>query len=222
MKLSGIQNIIFDFGGIILNIDHLKPIEAFQNLGISDFASLYSQASQSHLFDLIETGRIQPAGFIEGLKKYCPLPLTEDQILLAWNSILLDIPLARIQLLEKLKTRYRTFLLSNSNQIHYDVYRQTLQNTSGHPDFDALFEKAYFSFNLHMRKPDAAIFEYVINTHHLIPEHTLFIDDSLQHIRGAQQCGLKTFWLQPPTEMTSLFEPETLEIADLPELFTHS
>lgn len=217
MKLSGIQNIIFDFGGVILNIDHLRPIEAFRKLGIPDFENLYSQAIQADLFDRLEKGTISPDAFRTSLKQICPIPLSDTLLDEAWNAILLDIPLFRIQLLEKLKTRYRTFLLSNSNQIHYDVYLETLRSTSGHPDFDALFEKAYFSFNMGMRKPDAEIFKFVLHTHHLIPEETLFIDDSIQHIQGAQQCGLKTYWLQAPVGMTDIFDPETLVIIDLPE-----
>lgn len=217
MQLTGIQNIIFDFGGVILNIDHLKPIEAFRKMGIEDFASLYSQAVQSELFDRLETGMINEHEFRCELKKLGNLNVSDVELDEAWNSILLDIPLPRIQLVERLKSRYRTFLLSNTNEIHYREYIKTLSNTSGHKDFESLFERTLFSFQTGKRKPLIKTFNWVLSTFRLNPKETLFIDDSQQHIDGAAICGINSLLLKPPLEITGIFDTETLEINDLPD-----
>ncbi|MBU2466379.1 MAG: HAD-IA family hydrolase, partial [Bacteroidetes bacterium] len=123
----------------------------------------------------------------------------------AWNALLLDIPKERIAVIEQAKQHYNVFLLSNSNEIHYDVYVRDLQLRFGYREFDQLFDKAYFSFDLHLSKPNPEIFEFVLDQHKLVPEQTLFIDDTLEHIESARSLGLQTFHLQKPTRVRDLF-----------------
>jgi putative hydrolase of the HAD superfamily len=171
-----IRNIIFDFGGVIINIDYKITIEEFKKLGIDNFEELYSQANQSNLFDDIEKGKISPQHFINGLLKLLPNGMSPNQVVHAWNAMLLDIPKSRIELLQELSAKYRIFLLSNTNSIHIDAALRTWNKISDEP-IESVFETAYFSHVVGMRKPNVEIFNYVCDKHELNTQETLFIDD---------------------------------------------
>src|ERR1041384_5970782 len=113
-----IQNIIFDFGGVILNIDYKLTEQAFAKLGLKDFDRIYSQATQQELFDVFEKGLMTAEQFREGIRKHIDKPVSDPEIDRAWNSMLLDLPDERVRLLDKLRTKHRLFLLSNTNEIH--------------------------------------------------------------------------------------------------------
>jgi len=201
-----IKNIIFDFGGVILNIDYNLATQSFISLGIENQGSFYSQSKQASLFDELEKGIITPDEFRNQFKRLSAKNLTDAQIDSAWNSMILDLPAERIILLEKTKKNYRTFMLSNSNIIHYDVYVKNLEEKYGYKSFSGLLEKAYFSHQVKMKKPEREIFELVINENKLNPEETLFIDDSVQHIEVAKQVGLRTHYLTIRETITDLFD----------------
>lgn len=158
-------------------------------LGIDDFDTMYSQAAQSDLFDAIETGRISPQQFINGMLDFLPGHVTPNQVVHAWNAMLLDIPVERIEFLLELKKTHSIFLLSNTNSIHIDVALREWDQTSTSSIYNT-FHKVYFSHEMGMRKPDVEIFERVCTEQGLIPSETLFIDDSIQHVEGARKAGL--------------------------------
>ncbi len=199
-----IRNIIFDFGGVIINIDYQVTIEAFKKLGIDNFEELYSQANQSNLFDDIETGKISPQHFINGLLKFLPNGISPNQVVHAWNAMLLDIPKSRIELLQELSAKYRIFLLSNTNSIHIDAALRTWNKISDEP-IESVFETVYFSHVVGMRKPNVEIFNYVCEKHELNTKETLFIDDSIQHIEGAKKSGLQTLHLTGTLDIQDVF-----------------
>jgi len=201
-----IKNIIFDFGGVICNIDHLIPEKKFKELGIRDFDMMYSQAVQNNLFEDLEKNQISPQNFRTNLKLLINGNISDEQIDEAWNSMILDIPKKKIDLLKKLKDKYGIFLLSNSNIIHYNVYIEDFRTKSGLKDFSSLFEKAWFSFDLKMRKPDIEIYEFVLKDAELIPEETLFIDDSFQNIQPAEELGIQCVFLENDMDILKLFE----------------
>ena len=200
-----IKNIIFDFGGVILNIDYQLTINAFKKLGVENFAELYSQASQTNIFDLLETGKISPQEFRDGLRNLIGINLSDGTFDAAWNEILLDIPIARIELLVKLKSEYNIYLLSNTNAIHYDVYINEIIK-AGYSSFDDIFHKAYFSHNVGMRKPHKDIYEYVLKEENLLPEETLFIDDSIQNLKPAEELGIQTYLMKKDEEIIDFFK----------------
>src|SRR4051812_14885942 len=104
--MQGIQNIIFDLGGIILNIDYQRTTAAFKQLGFHNFEELYSQFHLSDFFDQFETGKITADEFLDALQQKSPIPVTREQLTEAWNAMLLDFPLARLQLLQQLRNHY--------------------------------------------------------------------------------------------------------------------
>lgn len=202
---SSIRAVIFDFGGVLINIDYAATVQAFRNLGVNDIDAMYSQAQQSSLFDAIETGQISPQHFINRLLEYMPAGTSPNQVVDAWNAMILDVPKSSITLLEQLKAEGRPiYLLSNTNALHIDLaYRRWQKVSELRPE--ELFNHVYLSHEMGMRKPDPAIFTRVCNEQNLDPGSTLFIDDSLQHIEGAQKAGLKTIHLLPPMSVQAIF-----------------
>ena len=196
-----IKNIIFDFGGVILGIDYQKTVDAFKALGVANFDELYSQHQQNHLFDLLETGKIEPENFISELQKDLPPKVTPKEIEDAWNALLLSYPRNRIDYIQKINGDFPLFLLSNTNAIHEKCFSERLEQE--HPDvnWELLFDQIYYSHEVGMRKPNAEIFELVLREQGLDPTETLFIDDTLQHIEGAKNVGLQTYHLQKGEEI---------------------
>jgi len=216
-----IRNIIFDLGGVLLNIDYQATINAFKDFGVSNFDQLFAQASQEDLFDRIEKGKITSDKFRDELRRITGLPLTDEAIDQAWNAMLLDLPWHRLDLLDGVKAHYRTFLLSNTNAIHISVFHDYLYRTYGLRNLESYFEKQYFSHEIGMHKPDREPFDLVVRENQLLPEETLFIDDSKQHLAGARAAGIRAFWLDTTSmQITDLFtwkyllRPEVIDTND--------
>ena len=175
VNTKAIKNIIFDFGGVIINIDYHLTAKAFEKLGITNFKNLFSQASQTNLFNDLEVGAIPPSEFRNELRRIINLDITDEHLDNAWNAMLLDYPKHRLNFLLDIRKHYRTFLLSNTNQIHKDCYYASLLKEHGINGLASLFEKLYFSHEVGLRKPDPAIYQLVLNQNNLKPEETLFI-----------------------------------------------
>lgn len=202
-----IKNIIFDFGGVIYDIDHTKTKEAFVKLGLKDFDTLYGHTVQTKLFEDFEIGKISPDDFRVAIRNYLPVNTSDYQIYKAWNALLLGFDLKRLDLLEKVNKQYRIFLLSNTNQIHFQKYMEELNQMNRMESFKKLFEKLFFSHQIGMRKPDPKIFNYVLFESRIKPEETVFIDDYDLNILAANNCGLKGIHLKPNQNISDLFDP---------------
>lgn len=205
IPLNNVKNIIFDFGGVILNLDYKTSEQEFRKLGIKDYAKLIMQIEEVHLFDELEKGNITPEKFCDDIRSLIGESLTDKQINDAWNSMLLDIPKRRIETLVRLKKQYRLFLLSNSNAIHYKIFRANLEKEYGYASFDELFDKVYFSFRLGMIKPDCEIYELVLRDSGLNASETLFVEDTAKNLVPAKELGLQTCLLKPGEDMADLF-----------------
>ena len=191
-----ISAIIFDLGGVILNLDYNLTIKAFQNLGNENFDTLYTQSHQDKIFDLFDTGQISAPEFRNYLRKFLDEHISDQQIDGAWNAMLLDLPPRRIDFIQQLRKKVPVYLFSNTNEIHHAAFRQTIKTQFGDENLlDNLFDQAYYSHQVGKRKPNADAFLKVIDDHKLTIHSTLFIDDSIQHIEGARQLGLQTIHL---------------------------
>jgi len=205
MKLN-FNAIIFDLGGVILNIDYHKTIETFKNLGVANFDELYTQAKQNKVFDDFEIGKISEDEFRAYIRRVSNVSLTDVEIDFAWNAMLLDLPECRVNLLKQLGHKYPIYLYSNTNSIHLKAFRNSIGNY--YKDellLEKLFIKTYYSHELGLRKPNKEGFLEIIKENHLDKKSTLFIDDSEQHISGANEVGLQTVWLKGKT-IEELFE----------------
>lgn len=204
--MSEIKNIIFDLGGVIINLDIPKTISEFNKLSNQPFDSIYNQLQQTPVFDLFDKGQITESDFFSELRKTLPDNITDEQLLFAWNAMLLDFPKHRLELLNKLKPNYRLFLLSNTNESHVLEFEKTLFASHGYKNLEPFFEKVYYSCRMNQRKPNADIFESVLNENNLIAEETLFIDDSPQHVEGALTLGIKAMLLEKNNEVEDLLK----------------
>ncbi|HUR11016.1 MAG TPA: HAD family phosphatase [Flavitalea sp.] len=204
IDLTGVQSIIFDLGGVILDIDIPKTKKAFEDLGVKDFSKFFGIGHASSIFKDQETGRISDDDFIEALNKMGNSRLTKDDVLKAWNAMLIRFPPARIELLKRLRKKHRLFLFSNTNSIHLQAFQQMFIREFGY-SLEDLFEKVYYSHVIGLRKPDAASFEYILNDSRLSAGETLFIDDAENNIEGAKAVGLQTFYLQKGLDIVDVF-----------------
>ncbi|MCZ2223588.1 MAG: HAD family phosphatase [Chitinophagales bacterium] len=202
--MSNIKNIIFDFGGVLLNIDYTLTERAFINLGVNNFSALYNQHKASELFEQLETGKITPESFYTIFRNISNMQLTNEQIKNAWNAMLLNLPKERIQFLQKLKSKYKIFLYSNTNEIHYNCFIKTANLVSPNHNFNNLFIKTYYSHLCGFRKPYTESYINILQEQGLNPKETLFIDDTLINIEGAEKAGLQVLHLQHPNTLLNL------------------
>jgi putative hydrolase of the HAD superfamily len=187
--LKNIKNIIFDFGNVLLNINPALTAEAFKKLGIKDESDFFGGRSSIELMVKYERGQATSEEFIQAISSSVSDIVTNKEIIDAWNALLLDFPSKRVELLQQLRSDYRLFLLSNTNQIHFEKYTQQFQAIYGYP-LESLFEKMWFSHQIGLSKPDTAVFEFVLKDKNLNPAETLFIDDTLMHVEAARKSGI--------------------------------
>jgi glucose-1-phosphatase len=192
-----LKNIIFDLGVVLINIDYKKTEKAFINLGFQNFSEMYNQFSANEIFEKLETGNISNADFYAIIMKLSKQPITETQIEDAWNEILLDWRIESVAYLKKLSESYNLYLLSNTNAIHQAAFFKSLKNQTGITDLNSFFTKAYYSHEVHLRKPNTDIFEFVLKDASILAKETLFIDDSYNNIDTAKAMGFKTHLLLP-------------------------
>lgn len=191
--MEKIKNIIFDYGNVIFAIDFRIAQKTLTQIGISNIENFFGHKGHDNIFDELETGSITPAQFREGIRLEANNPaLKDEEIDAAWNSLLIGIVPETLDALVEAKKNYRTFLLSNTNQIHFDYFTDYLKREFQIDGNDQFFEKTYYSHEMLLRKPHVEIFQQVIRENNLNPAETLFIDDSPQHLAGAKEAGLQT------------------------------
>ena len=190
--MKRIKNLIFDLGGGIINLNVPKTIKEFESIGITDIVNDTGHHYMDNIFYDFEIGEVSEIEFIKSLKSKSNLNPSDDEIREAWNTMILDIPSDRIDILFRLKNKYNIFLLSNTNSIHQKKFISEV-NEENNISFNNLFKKTYYSHEIGIRKPCEELFNYVLKDSKLNAEETLFIDDSLDNVRVAEKVGLITF-----------------------------
>lgn len=196
MQNHKIKNIILDLGVVIINIDSYRTVQAMKNLGFENFEKSYTLFKQVDLFDKLEKGQIKPGEFRSKLREQLPNYVSNENIDRAWCAMLLDFPKSRIDFIQELGKRYTLYLLSNTNEIHYNQYIRDFKQTFG-SEFNSLFQKAYYSHQVGMRKPEPEIYEYLIRDSGINPKESLFVDDLQVNLQEAQKTGINTQWINP-------------------------
>ncbi|MGG9970936.1 HAD family hydrolase [Ferruginibacter sp. SUN002] len=202
--MAHIKNIIFDLGGVLLDLDYHKTSIAFQKLGVTNFDELFSQFKANELFENIETGKISDEDFYDAVEKYCYPGTTRLQIEAAWNAMLLGFRVEALETLKDLRKKYRLFLLSNTNNIHLTAFKKIFTADTGLPSIDVFFDKAYYSHLIQMRKPYETTYHFVLDDAGIIADETLFIEDSIQNVEGARAVGIHTHLLLPAERIEDL------------------
>jgi HAD superfamily hydrolase (TIGR01509 family) len=187
--------ILFDLGGVLINLDYQATISAFEKLGITNFDELYTQADQESLFDDLETGKVSSMHFINRLLDKLPAGITANQVVHSWNAMILNFPLERLKLVERLSKNHTLYLLSNTNGIHMEKVRRELQKVSRKP-LEDYFSEVYLSHEIGCRKPHSETFKAVLDKMEVTADKVLFIDDSAQHIEGASAIGIESHHLR--------------------------
>lgn len=203
-KMEQIENIIFDLGGVILDVDYNLTRAAFEKLGVSNFDEMYSQANADKLFQKLETGQIDEEEFYKELNDCTGLHLSTEEIKKAWNAMLLSFREGSLQFLEDIRSKYKVYLLSNTNLIHWNSFKESFHAKKRTKTFEDYFDKAFYSFKMGLRKPGEEIFYAVIKELKIDPAKTVFIDDSAQNIEAAKKAGLQTILLTPGKRIETL------------------
>jgi len=199
-----IDAIIFDFGDVFINLDTTATLISLKKLGLTDWNEELDYLNKAY-----ETGKIDELTFIQGIQKQIP---HADLVAIreAWNAILLDFPLYRLEFLQMISTKYKLYLLSNTDATHIEKFEHKVGQSFAR-EFYSCFEKVYFSFEFGFRKPDPKAFQFVLNNHNLTPKKTLFIDDRLDNIKSAEALGIQTWHLQVGQEdVVDLFQKSIL------------
>lgn len=200
-----ITAVIFDLGGVILDIDYNRTVEAFKALHFDDFDAHYSKMRQSGVFDQLERGEINEVEFVQIMQNTIP-NASHQEIVNAWNAIILDFPVGRLDYISRVRQQLPIFLLSNTNEIHFKCFDQLLLDKHGSQLKDH-FNKVYLSHEIGHRKPEPKAWQVILNEQGLAANETLFIDDSPQHIQAAQTLGVQTIHLEDISNLEVCLSP---------------
>jgi putative hydrolase of the HAD superfamily len=203
--LNGITTIIFDLGGVVLDLDPNLTAEAFSKLSGKTITEIYEIFISSEWVPAFEKGKISAADFRKQVRQDLSINNPDQEIDQAWNAMLLTLPPKRLDLLSGLRSSFNTLVLSNTNVIHVEAFSQTVASVTKGGKIDDHFNQVYYSNEVGMRKPDAEIFEFVLEANNLKANSTLFIDDMLPNIESANQIGIKTVHLTDQEDLFRIF-----------------
>ena len=202
---ENIKNILFDLGGVLLDIDARRTVEAFGKIGMPDLIRPGGWGYDHDVFLQMEQGLLNDQQFRDGIRSLLPHPATDEQIDQAWCAMLIGFNPRKIELLKELRKTYRLYLFSNTNNIHINYFQHMFRNKFGFT-LSELFVKDYYSSNIHMRKPSLEAYRKVLDDSSINPTETLFIDDSEKNTENATLTGMQVIHLKPDMDLLSLFQ----------------
>lgn len=199
-----ITTIIFDLGGVLYDLDRQRCIDALVRIGVTDAANYLTDYKQAGVFRQIEEGEIDNETFYNEIRKIANRPVSNEEIKNAWNAFLVEIPTYKLQLLANLKAKFQIFMLSNTNAIHFEeaIPHEFTQLGATINDY---FDRLYLSYEMGTSKPHHKIFEMLLADSGIVASEALFIDDSPENIRVANELGFKTYLAQPKEDFSSIF-----------------
>lgn len=204
-KMRGIKNIVFDLGGVLIDLDFPRALKAFEQAGLTDIAQNVQAFSREGIFMDLELGYITPEDFFQSICERSTQPISIHQATDYWNLILKDIPQDKLKIIRELRKRYHVYLLSNTNQPHWEYICKKCFEKDGFTIHD-YFEKLFLSYEMHLAKPDKQIFFQMLQDGQMKPEETLFIDDSEANCNSAKETGIRTIHYRIGENLKSLLE----------------
>lgn len=199
------ENVIFDLGGVIINLDEQLTVNAFAERSDLTAEEIKGKILQFETYKDFEKGKISESDLRDAIRHEFKVKGSDDEVDRCFNAMLLDIPVQKLDLLTSLKSTHRIFLLSNTNSIHFKRFNEIIKETADVDRIDGYFHRAYYSHLMGMRKPDVEIFEAVLSDNDLDPSRTLFIDDNRANLDGATKVGIQTHHLTQPDLLFQLF-----------------
>ena len=203
MQYKKVKALLFDLGGVIVDLDYKKTANAFENIGLQNAEKAYSQFNQTDLFNLFETGHISSEEFLAEIQNEITNQVNLSEITKAWNSMIIGFQHSKLEKIKKLSEQVPCYLLSNTNEIHLSYIEQLLQEMD-FKHFLNIFESCYFSHQIGKRKPHKETFEWVLNHMNYDAQDVLFIEDSPQHIEGAKSAKLNTFYFKKDSSLSDI------------------
>ncbi len=202
---EGIKTIIFDLGGVLYDLDRQRCVDSLEKAGLTNINSLLTDYKQAGIFQQLEDGTIGQDEFYDSLRKISGKSISNEAIKAAWESFLVEIPDYKLDLVLKLRQKFKIFMLSNTNEIHFEEAIPKAFEKNGKTIND-YFDRLYLSYQMKVSKPNRRIFEDLVNDAGIKPEEALFIDDSPDNIRVADEMGFKTYLAKPYEDFTHLFD----------------
>jgi len=200
---SNISTLIFDFGGVLIDLDMNQSILNFKKLGVENVENYLSNFGQSGFFMQLEKGKISTEEFRSEIRKMTTNTITDKEIDDAWNAFLVRIPSEKLDIVYQLRKKFRVIMLSNTNAIHFPYAEQTFFSYKNR-GIDEYFDKCYRSYDMKMAKPDAEIFEAILNQEQVAPNQCLLLDDGPKNIEQAQKLGFQTYFVDPKEDLSFL------------------
>lgn len=199
--------IIFDLGGVIVNLDQDRTIRSFKRLNID----LDEVNEKLPIFKEYELGKVNTETFVQTIKAELKGNASDVEISNAWNNMILNVPIDRIEILKQLGKEYKIFILSNTNELHIQEFKKIFEKD--HPDeiWENLFDKIYYSHQINLRKPHLEAWQIILDENNLKPEETIFIDDTRMHFKAAETIGIKSIWTKRPIGQWFVDEIKLLE-----------
>ena len=207
-QFKNISTLIFDLGGVLINLDLPQCIQNFKELGLQNFEQHLSLFGQKGFFLQFEKGQISIPEFRDEIRKICPNPLTDAQIDAAWCSFLCDIPNQKLEMLLELKKKFRLLLLSNTNQLHIEV-NTTDEFAKINRKITDVFDKCYYSYAMGMAKPDTEIFETILRDAGVTAAECLFLDDGPKNTEQATKIGIQSYLVDINEDLSFLLDENT-------------
>ena len=203
-----VKNLIFDLGGVILDLSVDSTLHSFANLSGIETSVVKKLFVSSKGFESYEKGEISDEEFRKFVKELYNIQAPDETLDACWNAMLVNTPVRKLQLLETLKTKYNVYLLSNTNNIHVHYINNTLLPRIKCNSLDDFFHRSYYSHQMKKRKPDAEIFQQVLDEGGFKPEETLFLDDNRDNVQGAGKLGIKTVHVINPDMIFDYFDEQ--------------
>ena len=200
-----IRNIVFDLGGVLVDLDFKAAINGLQKAGFANVKEQLQTLHQGGIFQKFELGEMSADEFRTAIRENSTVELTDEEVDNLWNAMLLEIPREKLELILDLRGKYMVYLLSNTNSIHWDYVCKNAFNYRGFRVND-YFEETFLSYEMHLAKPDKAIFEKVLQDANLLPEETLFIDDSEANCKAAEEVGIHAHHYHIGDDLSKVFE----------------
>ena len=200
-----IKNIVFDLGGVLVDLDFKAAINGLQQAGFVNVKEQLQSFDREGIFQKFELGEMTAEEFRTAIRENSTVTLTDEEIDALWNAMLLEIPREKLELILDLRGKYMVYLLSNTNSIHWDYVCKNAFNYRGFRVKD-YFEETFLSYEMHLAKPDKAIFEKVLQDANLLAEETLFIDDSEANCKAAEEVGIHAHHYHIGDDLSKVFE----------------
>ena len=202
---KNIKNIVFDLGGVLIDLDFKSAINGLQKAGFTNVKEQLQAFDREGIFQKFELGEISADEFRASIRENSNVSLTDEEVDSLWNLMLLESPREKLELILDLRSKYMVYLLSNTNSIHWDYVCKNAFNYRGFR-MDDYFEETFLSYEMHLAKPDKAIFEKMLNDANLLPEETLFIDDLEANCKAAEEVGIHAHHYHIGDDLSKIFE----------------